>query len=151
MIQTKIFFSAVFFSFNFCLSKPWIRIRSGSVFSLKCWIRIRIKWIRIRNTGYSTQAKRQNGEKNQKAVLRICCFFKPLDPVSRFPNPYFCELSNKVLGLKVLYFFVNWLTNFPCPIQNWTVFNCDICGYKKVGQQIFSLSSFVAVVRSRLD
>ncbi len=27
-------------------SNPW----SGSVFRLKCWIRIRIKWIRIRNT-----------------------------------------------------------------------------------------------------
>ncbi len=27
-----------------------VRIGSGSVFSLKCWILIRIKWIRIRNT-----------------------------------------------------------------------------------------------------
>ncbi len=26
-----------------------------SVFSLKCWIRIRIKWIRIRNTGFSVR------------------------------------------------------------------------------------------------
>jgi hypothetical protein len=36
---------------------PWIRIcfGSGSVFSLKCWIqiRIRIKWIRIRNPDYN--------------------------------------------------------------------------------------------------
>ncbi len=45
-----IFFSAVNFFCNFWSSKPWIRIRSGSVFSLKCWIRIRIKLIQIRNT-----------------------------------------------------------------------------------------------------
>ncbi len=31
-------------------SKSRTRIRSGSVLSLKCWIRIRNKWIRIRNT-----------------------------------------------------------------------------------------------------
>ncbi len=37
----KIFkkFPAVIF-FNFWSSKPWIRIGSGSKFSLKCWIRI---------------------------------------------------------------------------------------------------------------
>jgi hypothetical protein len=36
-------FSAVFFSTNFCLSKPWIRIR----INLKWWIRIRIRqhWV----------------------------------------------------------------------------------------------------------
>ncbi len=47
-------FSAVNF-FNFWSLKPWTRIESGSesgsVFSLKCWIRIRYLWIRIRNTG----------------------------------------------------------------------------------------------------
>ncbi len=36
------------FSFNFfpyfSSSKPWIRIGSGSVFSLKFWIRIHVKW-----------------------------------------------------------------------------------------------------------
>ncbi len=35
--------------FNFWSLKPLIRIGSGSVFSLKCWIRIRMKWMRIRN------------------------------------------------------------------------------------------------------
>ncbi len=45
------FFSAVIF-FNFWSLKPWIRIGSGSVLvsSLNIWIRIRKKWIRIRNT-----------------------------------------------------------------------------------------------------
>jgi hypothetical protein len=39
--------------FNFWSLKPWIRIGSGSglVFILRCWIRIRMKWIRIRNPG----------------------------------------------------------------------------------------------------
>ena len=46
------FFSAVIF-FNFWSLKPWIWIGSGSVSvsSLNLWIRIRKKWIRIRNTG----------------------------------------------------------------------------------------------------
>ncbi len=34
-------------------SNPWIRIGSWWVFSLKCWILIRIKWILIRNTEYN--------------------------------------------------------------------------------------------------
>ncbi len=42
-----------YFLFYFWFSIPWIQIGSGSgsgsVFSLKCWIRI--KWIQIRNTG----------------------------------------------------------------------------------------------------
>ncbi len=40
------------FFFNFWSLKPWIRIGSGSVltYSLYLWIRIRKKWIRIRNT-----------------------------------------------------------------------------------------------------
>ncbi len=45
-------FSAVIF-FQFLVMKSWIRIESGSglVVILRCWIRIRIrkKWIRIRN------------------------------------------------------------------------------------------------------
>ncbi len=40
-------FSAVNFSI-FGHKNPW----SGSVFSLKCWIRIRNTWIRIRNPAY---------------------------------------------------------------------------------------------------
>ncbi len=49
------FFPAVIF-FNFWSLKPWIRIGSGSwlVSSLKRWIRIRIKWIRIRNPGFGS-------------------------------------------------------------------------------------------------
>jgi hypothetical protein len=48
--QKKKFSWAVIF-FNFWSLKPWIRIRSGSglVSSLKRWIRIRKKLIRIRN------------------------------------------------------------------------------------------------------
>ncbi len=43
----------LFKSIIFWSSKPCVRIGSGSgsVFSLKCLIRNRIKWIRIRNTG----------------------------------------------------------------------------------------------------
>ena len=39
------------FFINFGSLNPWIRNGSGSrlVFSLKCWIRIRMKWMRIRN------------------------------------------------------------------------------------------------------
>ncbi len=40
------FFSDVIF-FQFLVIKPWTRIGSGSVFILKCWIRM--KWMRIRN------------------------------------------------------------------------------------------------------
>jgi hypothetical protein len=40
-----------FFSCNFFLFLTLINPGSGSVFSLKCWIRIRIKWIRIQNPG----------------------------------------------------------------------------------------------------
>ncbi len=55
--KNLIFFSAVIFFFNFWSLKPWIRIGSGSVSgsvlaSIRIlWIRIRIrkKWIRIRN------------------------------------------------------------------------------------------------------
>ncbi len=45
----------VFSAINCWSSKSWIWIRSrpGSVFSLKCWIRIRIKWIRIRTLALS--------------------------------------------------------------------------------------------------
>ncbi len=53
LIQKKfIFFFSCNFS-NFWSLKPRIRIGSGSgsVFSLKCWIRIRMKWMRIRNPG----------------------------------------------------------------------------------------------------
>ncbi len=53
--KKNLIFSAVIF-FNFWSLKPWIRIGSGSglVFSLKCLIRIRIrmKWMRIRNPGW---------------------------------------------------------------------------------------------------
>ncbi len=54
--KKKKIFSCNFF-FNFCSLKLWIRIGSGSVSgsvlvsSLNIWIRIRKKWIRIRNTG----------------------------------------------------------------------------------------------------
>ncbi len=50
----KNFFGCNFF-LNFWSLKPWIRIgsRSGSVFSLKCWIRIRMKWMRIRNPDFN--------------------------------------------------------------------------------------------------
>jgi hypothetical protein len=57
----KNFFSAVIF-FQFLVIKAldpdWIRIRIGSglVFILKCWIRIRMKWMRIRNPDYNTTA-----------------------------------------------------------------------------------------------
>ncbi len=49
-----LFFSAVMF-FYFWSLKPWIRIGSGSVlvFSLKCWIRIRMKWMRIRSPAHN--------------------------------------------------------------------------------------------------
>ncbi len=47
VFDTKICFLQLSIFSNFI--KPWIRIGSGSVFSLKCWIRIRMKWIRIRN------------------------------------------------------------------------------------------------------
>ncbi len=48
-IKIFFFFSCNFF--QFLSLKPWIRIGSGSglVFSLKWWIRIRMKWMRIRN------------------------------------------------------------------------------------------------------
>ncbi len=57
LIKIFYFFSAVIF-FNFWSLKPWIRIGSGSVSGIVLasirihWIRIRIrkKWIRIRNT-----------------------------------------------------------------------------------------------------
>ncbi len=53
-------FSAVILFINFWSLKPWIRIGSESVFSLKCWIRIRMKWMRIRNPGYDRNARNQN-------------------------------------------------------------------------------------------
>jgi hypothetical protein len=40
-----------FFSCNFFQFLTLINPGSGSVFSLKCWIRIRIKWLRIQNPG----------------------------------------------------------------------------------------------------
>ncbi len=51
---------AVVFFFNFWSLKPWIRIGSGSgsVFSLKCWIWIQMKWIRIRNPVHTTDKKK---------------------------------------------------------------------------------------------
>ncbi len=58
LITKFFFFSCNFFFFNFRSLKLWIRIGSGSVSgsvlvsSLNIWIRIRKKWIRIRNTAY---------------------------------------------------------------------------------------------------
>ncbi len=56
LIKNFFFFFQLLFFFNFWSLKPWIRIGPGSgsvlVSSLNLWIRIRIrkKWIRIRNT-----------------------------------------------------------------------------------------------------
>ncbi len=49
LIKKFKFFSSCNFLFNFWSLKPWLRIGSGLLFSLKCWIRIRMKWMRIRN------------------------------------------------------------------------------------------------------
>ncbi len=46
--------SNCFFSCKFFLIFGHQNPGSGSVFSLKCWIRIRTHWIRIRNTGFFT-------------------------------------------------------------------------------------------------
>ncbi len=58
LIKKKYFFLQLLFFFNFWSLKPWIRIGSGSVSgsvlaSIRIlWIRIRKKWIRIRNPGF---------------------------------------------------------------------------------------------------
>ncbi len=50
----------------------WIRIRIGSgsvlVFSLKCWIRIRMKWMRIRNP-----VREKSGKMEQPTWRRQVC------------------------------------------------------------------------------
>ncbi len=48
MKKFVIFFPAVIFLKFLGHLKPWIRVGTGSVLRLKCWILIRIKWIRIR-------------------------------------------------------------------------------------------------------
>jgi hypothetical protein len=50
--------------------QPWIRIGSGWVFSLKCWMRIRIKWTRIRNTE-NTYTCHQNYWKKKRLDTHI--------------------------------------------------------------------------------
>ncbi len=68
LIKKKLIFFSVVIFFNFWSLKPWIRIGSGSVSvlvsSLNLWIRIRIrkKWIRIRNTALKSLRKESNPE-----------------------------------------------------------------------------------------
>ncbi len=57
IFNLKIYIKQLGFFFFFLSSKPWIRIGSRSVFNLKCWIQIHIKWIRIQNTGKKTAKK----------------------------------------------------------------------------------------------
>jgi hypothetical protein len=68
-----------------------------------------------------------------------------LTPGSQIPNPYFLEFSDEFLSELVQIFSlpVKKLNNFKFR---------DICDYKKkVGQQIFSPSSFVPVVGSGIQ
>ncbi len=58
-------------------SKPWIQIGYRSVFSLKCWIPNRIKWLRIWNTGggkeYTQHVHTAGGGK-----VYSCCWCRKL-------------------------------------------------------------------------
>jgi hypothetical protein len=56
LIKKKFNFFFICIFFQFWDLKPWIRIGSGSelVFSLKCWIRIQMKRMRIRNPDSNT-------------------------------------------------------------------------------------------------
>ncbi len=87
----KFCFSAVNL-LHFFSSKPWIRIRigpwSGSVFSLKCWIRICIKWVRIRNTAFSQKEDTFWFEPVLYWLMMIWTFFHEKKPV------YFHRLRN---------------------------------------------------------
>ncbi len=58
---------------------------SGSVFSLKCWIRIRIKFIRIRNTGinylccmFRSERKKRELDRQIRMAERIASNKSPL-------------------------------------------------------------------------
>ena len=69
------FFFQLLFFFNFWSLKPWIRIGSGSVSGSVLtsiwihWIRIRKKWIRIRNTVSQRHISRSVSKSHESATL----------------------------------------------------------------------------------
>ncbi len=58
------------------LDPDWIRIRIGSgfgsVFSLKCWIRFRMKWMRIRNPGSENPINENFSHLHPLIVTAVC-------------------------------------------------------------------------------
>ncbi len=132
LIKKIFFFSAVNF-FNFWSIKPCIRIGSGSglVLSLKCWIRIRMKWMRIRNpawkdplaASFSLAKFRVRSSFSWRAATSLnkyefvedrCCKYKYIHrstcftimaPERQFICVSYVEISTNTFGPKMCQFF----------------------------------------------